>query len=142
MLKKTITYKDYNDVERVEDFYFNLDMSELTMMELGVSGGLSEVLKKIVNAHDVPTLIAQFDKIVMASIGEKSADGKFFEKSEEISRRFKNTRAYDVLFMELVSDAKAASDFLNAIIPAGAAKQLEEHPEIVESVKRDLHITD
>lgn len=40
MLKKTITYKDYNGVERTEDFWFNLNETEITEMELGVHGGL------------------------------------------------------------------------------------------------------
>lgn len=142
MLKKTITYTDYNGNKRVEDFYFNLDEAEVTKMELGVRGGLSETMKKIINAQDVPTLVDQFDKIVLASIGEKSADGKFFEKSDEITNRFKHSAAYSVLFMELISDADAASAFMNGIIPVDAAKQIEEHPEVVEQLKSDLHIVD
>ena len=35
MLKKTITYTDYNDVNRTEDFYFNLNEAELTEMMVG-----------------------------------------------------------------------------------------------------------
>lgn len=39
MYKKTITYTDYNGVERKEDFYFNLNRAELTKLELSKDGG-------------------------------------------------------------------------------------------------------
>ena len=32
MLKKTIAYKDYDNNERVEDFYFNLSKAEILEM--------------------------------------------------------------------------------------------------------------
>jgi len=142
MLKKTIKYTDYNGSERIEDFYFNLNQAEITKMELGVQGGLSEALKNIINSHDVPTLVEQFDKIVLSSVGRKSPDGKEFVKSPEISQAFKNTEAYSVLFMELISDAEAMAAFFNAIIPASALAEIEAHPEIKEQVKSELHLTE
>ena len=33
MLKKTITYEDFNGVERKEDFYFNLSKAEIMEMQ-------------------------------------------------------------------------------------------------------------
>ena len=38
MLKKTITYTDYDNVKRTEDHYFNLTMAELQEMELTTPG--------------------------------------------------------------------------------------------------------
>ena len=52
MLKKTVTYTDYNGVERTEDFYFNLSKAEVTEMELSVDGGLAQMLENIVNSKD------------------------------------------------------------------------------------------
>lgn len=52
MLKKTITYTDYNGVERTEDFYFNLTKSELLVLEMGTTGGLTEMVEKIVAAQE------------------------------------------------------------------------------------------
>lgn len=117
MLKKTITYTDYNGVERTEDFYFNLTQSELIKMELGTTGGLSEMIKNIVAAQDVPTIVKIFEDILFKAFGEKSADGKKFVKSEQISRDFAATEAYDKLFMELVSNPDSAAAFINALIP-------------------------
>lgn len=117
MLKKTITYKDYNDVERTEDFYFNLNEAEMIEMELGKEGGLSEFLKKIVATKDQPELIKMFKDLVLKAYGEKSADGKRFVKSDEIAIAFSQTGAYPKLFMELATNAELAADFVKAIVP-------------------------
>ena len=117
MLKKIITYTDYNNVERTEPFYFNLSKAELMEMELGVTGGMTEMLNKIINAKDGPSLMKTFKEMIMKSYGIKSDDGKRLIKSEELSIAFTQTEAYSVLFMELITDDKAAADFVNGIIP-------------------------
>lgn len=117
MLKKIITYTDYNGVERTEPFYFNLSKAELMEMELGVTGGMTEMLDKIIAAKDAPSLMKTFKEMIMKSYGIKSDDGKRLIKSEELSIAFTQTEAYSVLFMELITDDKAAADFVNGIIP-------------------------
>lgn len=117
MLKKIITYTDYNGVERTEPFYFNLSKAELMEMELGVTGGMTEMLDKIIAAKDAPSLMKIFKEMIMKSYGIKSDDGKRLIKSEELSIAFTQTEAYSVLFMELITDDKAAADFVNGIIP-------------------------
>lgn len=118
MLKKTITYTDYNGVERKEDFYFNLTKAEITEMELSTSGGFAEMIQRVIDAQDGPTIIKIFKDLVLKAYGQKTPDGKRFVKSEEISKEFSETEAYSILFMELATDAKAAADFVNGIIPA------------------------
>ena len=117
MLKKTITYTDYNNVESTEDFYFNLTKAELMEMEIGTTGGMADMIKRIVDAKDAPAIIKIFKELVLKAYGEKSADGKRFVKSEEISNGFAQTEAYSQLFMELATDADAAAAFVNGIIP-------------------------
>lgn len=123
MLKKTITYTDYNGVERTEDFYFNLSKAELMEMELGTTGGFAEMIQKIVNAQDGPAIIKVFKDLILKAYGEKSADGKRFIKSDEISSAFSQTEAYSQLFMELSTDADAAANFVNGIVPGDVSKQ-------------------
>lgn len=118
MLKKTITYVDYNGNERVEDFYFNLTKAEATEMELSVEGGLTKKLEDIVNSQNNKEIITLFKEIILKAYGEKSQDGKRFIKSEELSEAFSQTEAFSELFMELALDEKAAADFVNGILPA------------------------
>ena len=117
MLKKTITYTDYNGLERTEDFYFNLTKAEIMEMELSTTGGLSETINKIVSSKDAPAIIKIFKDLVLKAYGEKSPDGKRFMKSEEIATAFAQTEAYSQLFMELATDADAAAKFVNGIVP-------------------------
>ena len=123
MIKKTITYKDYNQVDRTEDFYFNLSKAEVMEMEMSTSGGLAEMITRIVAAQDQPAIIKIFKDLILKAYGEKSPDGKRFIKSDELSTAFSQTEAYSQLFMELATDAEAASAFVNGIVPADMAKQ-------------------
>lgn len=125
MLKKTITYTDYNGVERTEDFYFNLKKSEIMEMEMSTDGGLSEMIKKIVATKDIPSLMSIFKKFILKAYGEKSPDGKRFIKSEELSESFEQTEAYSELFMELATSDKAAAEFINGLIPPDVAAQIK-----------------
>lgn len=130
MLKKTVTYEDYNGVERTEDFWFNLSKAEIMEMEMSIDGGLTGLINRVVAAKDAPTIIKIFKDLVLRAYGEKSADGKRFMKERPDGSRyadeFKETEAYSIIFMELATDADAAAKFVNGIIPADAAKQLAE----------------
>lgn len=117
MLKKTITYTDYNGVERKEDFYFNLTKAEIMEMEMSISGGLTEMINRIVAAQDAPAIVKIFKELVLKAYGIKSPDGKRFIKSDELATEFAQTEAYSQLFMELATDADAASEFVNGIVP-------------------------
>lgn len=134
MLKKTITYTDYNNVKRTEDFYFNLSKAELMEMEMSTSGGLAEMINKIVAAQDTAAIIKIFKDLILKAYGEKSPDGKRIVKSEAISNAFAQTEAYSDLFMELATDADAAAAFVNGIVPADMAKQIAENPTAIKPV--------
>lgn len=118
MLKKSITYVDYNGTSRTEDFYFNLTKAEITEMEMSTEGGLAEMINRIVAAQDTRGIIKVFKELILKAYGEKSPDGRRFVKSDELSVAFSQTEAYSALFMELATDADAASAFVNGIMPA------------------------
>lgn len=127
MLSKNIKYTDYNGVEREETFLFNLSKAELMEMEMGTTGGLAEMIKKIINTQDTPSIMEMFKKIILKAYGEKSADGKRFIKigpdGTPLSQAFAETEAYSELYMELVSNADSAAKFVNAIIPKEVSDQ-------------------
>lgn len=122
MLKKTMTYTDYDGNERTEDFYFNLTKAEITEMEMSHDGGLVKLIEKIVAEQDVKRIIEIFKDLILNAYGEKSADGRRFIKNAEIKESFAQTEAYSDLFMELASNAESASEFVNGIIPQVTTK--------------------
>ena len=117
MLPKKITYVDYDGVERTETFYFNMTTAELTMYQLEHAGGMKKHLEKIVEGQDQPAILERFRDIIHRAYGEKSEDGRRFIKSDELSTAFEQTEAYSVLVMELLTDEKAAADFINGVMP-------------------------
>lgn len=122
MLKKNIKYTDYNGVERSEDFYFNLSKAEIVEMELGTTGGFSDMIQRIIDTKDIPQIVKMFKDLVLKAYGVKSDDGKRFIKIDDngvpLSRAFSQTEAYSVLYMELATDEDAAAKFVNGIMPA------------------------
>lgn len=123
MLKETIEFVDYNGVERKEDHYFNLSEAEIMEMEMSTSGGFAEMIQKVVNAQDTPSIIKIFKDLILKAYGEKSPDGKRFMKvvnGVRLADAFSETEAYSVLFMKLATDADAATRFVNGIVPEKA----------------------
>lgn len=123
MIKKTITFTDYNGTERTEDFYFNLTKAEVMEMEMSVKGGLAEMIQRIIAAQDQPAIIKIFRDLITRAYGVKSPDGRKFMKSAELTDDFVQTEAFSELYMELATNAEAAAAFVNGIVPADMAKQ-------------------
>lgn len=117
MLKKPITYIDYDGNKRTENFWFNLDEGEILELQMSSEGGLTAMLEKMIEEKDGKRILAMMKEIIMKAYGEKSLDGRRFEKSEAKSIAFTQTRAYSELLMELYRDANAAAEFMNKIIP-------------------------
>lgn len=130
MYKITKTYIDYNGDERTEEFWFNLSKSELIEMAYSVDGGLEVALEKIIRENDKNKIIGFFKDLVLKAYGEKSADGRRFMKSAELSKAFSETPAYSDIFMDLAINANAASAFVNGIMPSSLAKEIEAKNEI------------
>lgn len=126
MLKQPITYTDYDDVERTETFYFNLSEAELTEMQLEQGGGFDAMLQRIVDSKDIPSLTKVFKQIIIRAYGEKSADGKYFRKSADISEKFLSTEAYSKLYMELISDPDKMADFITGLLPKSVQSEVSK----------------
>lgn len=122
MVKKTITYQDLNGVERSEDFLFNLSKPEIVKMQTSEIGGYDVQLKSLVAGGSGAQIMEFFENFIGASYGVKSEDGRRFMKSEEISRSFMESPAYEVLFEELCTDATEAANFVNSVIGAAPKK--------------------
>ena len=117
MLKKTITYTDYDGLERTEEFRFNLTKAELMDMELTTVGTFSKLMQKIIDEKDMVRLAKYFKELILKSYGVKSDDGKRFIKSPELSEAFSQTEAYSELYMELLSNSDYAVKFIQQVMP-------------------------
>ena len=125
MRKETITYTDYNNVTRTEDFFFNLNEAELTALQYGVDGGMKEMLERIVKSKDNKQIMACFRELIAKSYGEKSPDGRRFVKSKELSEAFMQTEAYNELMLRFMTDANYSAEFINDVL-ADVTKRTKE----------------
>jgi len=131
MLKKTITYTDWNGNEQTEDFYFNLTQTECAELEYSVNGQkpLTESIQEIVKAKDMGSIIRILKQIILTAYGEKSEDGRRFRKNDDIREGFEECAAFDKLYMSLATDPEAAAEFIGGIMPSEATKNLGPNPK-------------
>lgn len=131
MIKKTVTYKDYNDVERTETYYFDFSEAEVMDMQASKFNGFNAYLESIINEKDPSKIIKTFKELVLAAYGEKSEDGRSFIKEApdgtKLADKFKQTKAYSDIYMELALDAKAAADFVNNVFPPNMAETIKKY---------------
>ena len=123
MVKKTITYTDYNGVERTEDFYFNLTKAELMEMQLSMEGGMRAYIQRIMAAKSQLALVNLFKQILLLSYGKKSDDGRLFLKNDTIRAEFEAHPVYSQIYMELSLNEEKAAEFINGLIPADMRNQ-------------------
>lgn len=136
MLVKTIKYEDFDGNEREEDFYFNLSKNELVNWNLSTEGGIKAFIDGIIKSKDVPKIAEQFKKLILMAYGEKSPDGKRFIKSEELSKAFSETNAFDELYMSFFGKdgAANAAEFVTGLLP----KDVQANDEFKAAVAQQL----
>jgi hypothetical protein len=134
MYVKEMEYTDFNGVTRKEKFYFNLTKAEILDLELGKAGGLTEYIRKIVEAQDTPTIMSLFKSLLLKSYGVKSDDGRRFIKNDQVREEFEQTQAFSDLYMLLALDDEEASRFVNSIVPADMKVSEEQKQQFVKEL--------
>lgn len=131
MLKKTITYQDWNGTTRTEDFYFNLTQTECAELEYSGKPGesMSSSITTLIQSRDMGTIIKTIKDILLKAYGEKTPDGRRFIKNAEVREAFEQSAAFDKIYMELATNAEYAAEFISGIMPTEAAKSLGNDPK-------------
>ena len=131
MYIKKIKFKDFNDNEREQDFYFNLRKDELAKLSAKYGQNFENNVRTMAMNDDKAGLYKLFEDLIKSSYGCKSEDGLHFRKSEQIWDDFYDSPAYEALFMEIMSDTDAAISFFKGIMPKDIAEKVEEELEKV-----------
>jgi hypothetical protein len=120
MLRRSVTYKDFNDEEVTDTLYFNLSKSELVDLEVKYEGGFKRMIEKIIESRSRKEIVELLKDIIKMSYGEKTPDGKSFYKKQGdvvLSDAFIQTAAYDQLFFEMIEDSDVGAAFIIGILP-------------------------
>ena len=137
MLKKTITYTDFNGDQQTEDLYFHLSKTELPDL-LDLQPRLEAWAKKTNDGEreltfaETRELLDIIKTLVQKSYGVRSEDGKRFSKAPAMVADFQETAAYDAFVMSLFGDGgQAVNEFMTGIIPSDLMAQVNAEMETV-----------
>lgn len=124
MLKKTVTYENFNGEQVTKDLYFNLTKKELIDLQVSKDGGLDAYIKKITEEEDKKAMIQLLDSIILEAYGQKSEDGERFIKNKELIDAFVSSMAYDALIDELFTVEGASLQFMMGLLPKDITSQI------------------
>jgi hypothetical protein len=130
MIKKTITYEDFEGNERKKDFYFHMNQVEFSKLNGEVPGGLEKRIQEIIDNQDEDAMLRLIDLMVSRSYGEKDEEDGGFTKIGKNGRplyeKFVNTSAYDKLIIELIQGESNIVKFLTGIMPNEIQTKINE----------------
>lgn len=132
MVKKTLTYPDYDGNEITKDHYFNLSKMEFRELDRAIPGGLNNRIEQIRVEKDEDRLLDLMSTLILASYGEKAEDGRFIKEDAQgrkLSSYFKISEAWDVLFLNLLQNEQELNEFLVGIVPKDVAEGAKEQME-------------
>lgn len=155
MLKKSITYETFDGEKRTKDFYFNISKSEIGSAEMSAEGGLEKLFRDLISERDQKKQAQLFENIILMAYGEVSKDGDYFVKVDEnghrLSDKFKQSAAYDALFIELAQNTNEFVKFVIGIIPKEFGKALTDagwdkkdfsDPKVLDAVVEQAKLTE
>lgn len=145
MLKKTITYKDYNGNEQTETLYFHLnktDVVELIWLLPKLQAWQDKVRgpERMLTMEETLQFYEIMKTLVEASYGERSEDGREFAKSKELFAKFRQRAAYDAFVMSLFENPLEGIDFMVNVWPDDLVAYSPEAKEAMEKAMAIVHL--
>lgn len=126
MFSREFEYTGYDGQPKKDTYWFNLSEAELYEIELSSIRGFTGEMTKLLQEERTKEIVDKFKGIILGSVGVVSSDGRKFLKSEEIKEDFYRSRAYEQLFVELVSSGAKLAEFLKGAIPEDLRQRMEE----------------
>ena len=133
MLKKQVSYTDYDGNLKTDTLYFHLNKFEWLELETYTKGGLIENLQHAIETGNAKKTIDILKKIILRAYGEKNAETGVFEKSDELAIRFSKTDAFSELFYELAYNEEASRSFFLGLIPTELRGEAEKKIQKLEA---------
>lgn len=134
MLHKTVTYEDFDGIERTEDCWFNLNEIEVVELAMELPEDFTENISDSTPNEEVATKmveelgrkgIMEFIKtLVLKSYGVRN--GKAFIKNDKVREEFEYSALFPAVVMDLMTDDENASTFVNKLIPSKLAAKVVE----------------
>lgn len=134
MLKKEVTYKDFNGNTVTDVLHFYLSEAQLMRLDAQYPDGLEGAIRGMVEREDKAAIFSLFEDLIALSYGVKSEDGKRFVRSDELQNEFLQSLAYDTLLVDIATSEEAAIAFFQGVTARALGKHLVK--EVETAVKR------
>ena len=134
MVKKHVSYEDYDGNKVEKDLWFHLNKYDLAKMSLGFDNGLIDGLTELQQKGDKKAVAEFIDNLLVNAYGVRKPGSDVFLKTPEIKEDFQYSLAHDeILMMLLGGEDDEIIDFIVGIMPGMSA---EDRADVIEKVKR------
>ena len=134
MVKKHVSYEDYDGNKVEKDLWSHLNKSDLAKMSLGFDNGLIDGLTELQQKGDKKAVAEFIDNLLVNAYGVRKPGSDVFLKTPEIKEDFQYSLAHDeILMMLLGGEDDEIIDFIVGIMPGMSA---EDRADVIEKVKR------
>ena len=134
MIKKIVKGTDFDGNPYEEECFFHLTKGDIIDWA-AEDGGLVDRIMKISEETDPLKIVPMMKQIIIRSYGIKTPDGKGFIKDPDAVKNFQYSDVFSELYTELSTDAEAAAEFVNGILPKfdeETQKRIEEAKKLYE----------
>lgn len=126
MLKKEITFTNFNDEEVTKTYWFNLNKLQ-AMKLVSANGGIDKYLSKVVEDKNTEKFIDFVENLVIDAYGRRDEnDPEVFDTSDEAKAAFKKSPAFDEFVYFLLTSEDALIEFILMILPKDMREKLQE----------------
>lgn len=126
MLKKEITYENFDGDEVTETFYFALNRAEMAELEVTFGDeGLEAHFKKAVASGDRGKIFSLYKHLLSRMVGRR--EGSLFIKDESIQKAFLYSGAYDAMFVELFQHPEQILVLFREALPKKSQAAFDQH---------------
>ena len=141
MIKKTVSYTDFNGDKQTDTLYFNLNKAELGKLQMKMNGKFLDHMQLLLEQKQIEGVYNFIYNLVLDSYGEKDASGKKFIKNSQMKEDFENSIAFSEVLMNVISSPENMSAFIKGILPSEMitevgnidSKVIPSEPRYVES---------
>ncbi len=143
MVSKTITYTDYNGVQKIMKAWFNMSRADLFQLELADAEGWTDKVKRLINEQNTREVIKIITSFIDDAYGIKTPDGRF-DKNPRHLEEFKQTDAYSELLFEFVNEPEKLAEFINGIVASveTSVEAVDADSEIEKATKKAGTVVD
>lgn len=131
MFKHTVEYVDFNGNQRKEELLFHLSLPEVTRLQAEIGKDIKDHVQELVANQDLNELLKFMETMMLNAYGQKTSDGKSFQKSRALRESFEYSQAYAEIFEQMMTNPELAKKFGEKVADDGKQRKNHVAPTVV-----------